>query len=176
MGYSTMSALGSLAFVVFDPTKNSKVVETYHTPLDWTGQEGREINPNRLKQLLASSTVTRRVLCSDEPAGLPAAVAKLVSAINKYKVKVLWMYPTDLGMFTNLCMHNGIKPPWSGVSLRDPNTAYKTGLDLGIGREVKRGEFEPEDHALGDASYISRLVRSVYGVQTDSPATKETNK
>lgn len=164
MGYTSMSALGSVAFTVFEPSKSNRVAESYHTPLDWTGQENREINPLRLKALLAMSTATRKVLCSDEGVVCAAAVGKLTGAINKYKPKVVWVYPTDLSMLTNLCMHTGTKPPWAGLSLRDPNTALKVSTELGIGKEVKRGEFEPEGHALGDASFITRMVRSCYGV------------
>lgn len=162
MGFTSMAALASMSFMVFDPTRNTPVVESYHVPLDWTNQDGREIHPAKVKWAMGLSTVTRRVLIDPAPSGANVALAKLVQALQTHKPKVVWGYPTDIGMLTNFMMTNGVKVPWGEVSLRDPNTLVKSGIELGLAKPVTRGEHEPEGHALGDTSFILRSIRSVY--------------
>lgn len=163
LGYSAAAALASIAFVVFDPSRNNVVVDTYHAPLDWTSQEGREVSSLKLKYFLGLSTVTRRVLHEKEPVGDNVAIGKLQAAISTHHPKVIWGNPVDLGQLTNFMLRAGTKGIWpDGVSLRDSETIYKSGRELGIASEVTRGQFEPEGHSMGDASFIMRQVRAVY--------------
>lgn len=162
MGFTSMAALASLSFVIFDPTRNNQVVESVHIPLDWTGQEGREIHPAKMKWALGLSTVARKVMVDKNPQAPNVAIGKLITALSTHKPKVVWGYPTDIGMLTNFMMMAGVKPPWGEVGLRDPNTLVKSGIELGLAKPILRGEFEPEGHSLGDTSFIVRNIRSVY--------------
>ena len=166
MGFTSMAALGGLGYLVFDPTKHEKVVESYHAALDWTAQDGREIHPGRLKWFMRQSGVARKAASDEHPVGLKSALGKLYHALDEHKPKVVWVYGTDVGQLSNLIMTTGGKLPWGGVELRDPRTALNTAIDLGFAKAVKRAEFEPEGHAIGDASYILRQVRAVYAGPT----------
>lgn len=162
MGFTSMAALAGLGYLVFDPSKNEQVVETYHAALDWTSQDGREIHPGRLKWFLRQSGVSRKAASDEHPVGLKSAIGKLMHALAEHKPKVVWVYGTDVGQLSNLMMQNGLKLPWGDTELRDPRTALNTFRDLGMAKAVTRAEFEPEGHAIGDASYILRQVREIY--------------
>ena len=160
---SPSAVVASVAYVVFDPKDTGGANDTYFKTVDWDQRE-RGYNWPKVQEWMTKSGLARRAIVNlTPPVPLVTAMTAINEAYTKHRCTAIWGTRRVLNTVENAMSYCKKEPAWSAGQARDLASCWGTGLEQGQVVDIERHETEPEDVPLGNAAFVARAVRHLYG-------------